>query len=117
MPIVAVIQAGSLLGDTPRTLTKLRQFCIDCAARGAQLAVFPEAFIGGYPKGLSFGASVWIRSDAGRKLFRAYADSAIAVPGPLTEELGAIAESTRLILVIGVIERDGGTLYCTALYI
>jgi nitrilase len=117
MPTVAVVQAGSFLGDTPRTIAKLRQLCIDCAARGARLAVFPEAFIGGYPKGLSFGASVGIRTDAGRKLFRAYADSAIAVPGPLTEEICAIAESTRLALVIGVIERAGGTLYCTALYI
>jgi nitrilase len=81
------------------------------------MAVFPEAFIGGYPKGLSFGASLGIRTDAGRRLFHAYADGAIAVPGPVTEAIGAMAKSASLTLVIGVIERDGGTLYCTALYI
>jgi nitrilase len=81
------------------------------------MAVFPEAFIGGYPKGLSFGASLGIRTHAGRKLFHAYADGAISVPGPVTEAIGAIAKSARLTLVMGVIERDGGTLYCTAIYV
>ncbi len=81
------------------------------------MAVFPEAFIGGYPKGLSFGASLGIRTDAGRKLFHAYADGAIPVPGTVTDAMGAIAEAAGLTLVVGVIERDGGTLYCTALYI
>jgi nitrilase len=94
MPTVAVVQTGSILGDTTATVEKLRRLCIECARRGARMAVFPEAFIGGYPKGLSFGASVGIRTDAGRKLFRAYADQAISVPGPVTEAISAIAEST-----------------------
>ena len=53
---VAVVQAGSVLFDTPRTLDKLAALIADAADRGAKLVVFPEAFIGGYPKGLGFGA-------------------------------------------------------------
>jgi nitrilase len=117
MPMVAVVQAGTVLGDGSKTLEKLRRLCLECGRRGVKLAVFPEAFIGGYPKGLRFGASLGIRTDAGRKLFRAYADDAIAVPGPVTEAIGEIARSANLTLVIGVVERDGGTLYCTAVYI
>jgi nitrilase len=78
--------------------------------------VFPEALIGGYPKGLVFGASVGIRTAPGRQLFAAYANGAIEVPGSVTAAIGQIAERHQLFLVVGVIERDGGTLYCTALY-
>jgi nitrilase len=116
MTTIGVVQAGSLLGDTPRTLDKLRQLSASCASQGVQVAVFPEAFIGGYPKGLVFGASVGIRTEAGRDLFQAYAESAIAVPGPVASAIGAIAKQAALYLVVGAIERDGGTLYCSTLY-
>jgi nitrilase len=113
---VGVVQAGSVLGDTPGTLAKLERLCAACADEGLGLAVFPEAFVGGYPKGLGFGASVGIRTEAGRDLFREYADCAIEVPGPVTLAIGKLAREARLYLVLGVIERGGGTLYCTALY-
>ncbi len=113
---IGVVQAGSVLGDTPRTLDKLSQLCEACAQRRLQVAVFPEAFVGGYPKGLVFGASVGIRTEAGRDLFRRYADCAIDVPGPVTAAIGQAAKDAALYLVVGVIERDGGTLYCSALY-
>jgi nitrilase len=117
MKTVAVVQAGTILGDTPATLNKLEHLAAECARQGAELAVFPEAFIGGYPKGVVFGASLGIRTDAGRKLFRAYADCAIEVPGPATAALGKIAKTHGLYLVVGVVERDGGTLYCTVVYV
>jgi hypothetical protein len=44
-----------------------------------------------------------------------YYESAIAVPGPETLEISEVARRDRLHLVVGVIERDGGALYCTAL--
>ena len=53
MTRIGVVQAGSVLGDTPRTLDKLSELCEACARRHLQVAVFPEAFIGGYPKGLA----------------------------------------------------------------
>ena len=48
----AVIQAGSYLFDTQRTIEKVRTYCQDAADAGARLVVFPEAFLGGYPKGI-----------------------------------------------------------------
>lgn len=111
-----MVQAGSVLGDTERCLAKLEHWCSECARRQLDLAVFPEGFIGGYPKGLVFGASLGIRTDGGRDLFRQYAECAIEVPGPATARIGTIARDSNLHLVVGVIERDGGTLYCTALY-
>jgi nitrilase len=115
MPKVAVVQAGTLLFDTPATLDKLERLAREAAAEGAQLAVFPEAFVGGYPKGMDFGARVGSRSEAGRDWFARYHASAIAVPGAECDRLGEIAREAGMILIIGVIEREGGTLYCTAL--
>jgi nitrilase len=115
MPKVAVVQAGSILFDTPATLDKFAQLAGKASAGGATLAVFPEAFVGGYPKGMDFGARVGSRSDAGRDWFARYSASAITVPGPETEQMGDVARDCGMIIVVGVIEREGGTLYCTAL--
>ena len=114
----AVVQAAPVGFDVPRTLDKLADLTADAARRGAKLAVFPEAFISAYPKGLDFGARVGMRAPGahGRDMFRRYFESAIDVPGPATERIGEAARANNIRLVVGVIERDGGTLYCTALF-
>lgn len=112
----AVVQAGSILFDTSATLDKFDQRTAEAACEGAQLIVFPEAFIGGYPKGMDFGAVVGKRSPEGRAQFRRYFESAIGVPGPETGRMAEAARATNAWIVVGVIERDGGTLYCTVLF-
>jgi nitrilase len=113
---VAVVQAAPVVFDAARTVAKLADLAADAARRGARLAVFPEAFVSAYPKGLGFGARLGMRSPEGREEFRRYFDSAVAVPGPHADSLGEAARVAGLFLVVGVIERDGGTLYCTALF-
>lgn len=116
----AVIQAGSLLFDTARTMEKFADLASDAGNAGAKLIVFPEAFIGGYPKGSHFGAPVGSRSAEGRDLYRRYFEAAIDVPGAETESMARLAGDIGADIVIGVIERSsadegGGTLYCAAL--
>jgi nitrilase len=111
----AVVQAGSLVFDTPRTMTKFLDLTQDAAGNGAQIIVFPEAFIGGYPKGLDFGARLGSRSMEGRDDFVRYFNSAIELPGPESDRMGKAARDHGVHLVVGVIEREMATLYCTAL--
>jgi len=116
----AVIQAGSTLFNTAATLEKFERLAGEATEGGAGLCIFPEAFIGGYPKGYHFGAPVGSRSPEGRDWFRRYFDSAIDVPGPETARMGAVAADHKLDIVVGVIERagaqeGGGTLYCCVL--
>ncbi|WP_375201253.1 carbon-nitrogen hydrolase family protein [Hyphococcus sp.] len=116
----AAVQSASVLFDTPATLNKVEALATKAAENGARFVVFPEAFIGGYPKGSHFGAPVGSRSAEGRALFRQYFDSAIEVPGPETERLASLAGALEADLVIGAIERapkdeGGGTLYCSVL--
>lgn len=110
----AVVQAAPVLFDTPATIERLARLAGEAAAGGAELVVFPEAFVGGYPKGLDFGARLGTRSPAGREDFQRYFESAVDVPGPDIIAIAQIAHRHRIHLVVGVIERDRGTLYCTA---
>ena len=113
---VAVVQSSPVVFEPKATLAKVRELTANAAIGGARLVVFPEAFVSAYPKGLDFGARVGMRTAQGRDDFRRYFDSAIEVPGLATEQLGRTARENGVYLVIGVIERDIGTLYCTVLF-
>src|ERR1051325_1958302 len=89
----AVVQAGAVLFDGDACIAKAEALIAEASAGGARLVVFPEAFIGGYPKGEDFGARVGSRTPEGRQLFRRYYESAIEVPGPATVRLGEAARS------------------------
>jgi len=112
----AVIQAAAKGFDLDAGLDKVADLAGEASARGAELAVFPEAFLPGYPRGISFGTVVGHRTAEGRDHFRRYWDASVDVPGPAVDRLAEIAAENALHLVIGVVERDGGTLYCTALF-
>jgi nitrilase len=112
----AVVQSSPVVFEPKATLAKVRDLTADAAKQGARLVVFPEAFVSAYPKGLDFGARVGLRTSQGRDDFRKYFDSAIDVPGLATEQLSRTAKESGVHLVIGVIERDIGTLYCTVLF-
>ena len=112
----AVVQAASVAFDCDATLEKLRALTADAAKSGAKLVLFPEAFVSGYPRGLDFGARVGSRSYEGRDDFRRYFDSSIDVPGPAVDFMGKVARENAVHLVVGVIERDIGTLHCTVLF-
>ena len=87
MTKVAVVQAGTVPFDTPATIAKAQRLVRECADRGAELAVFPEAFIGGYPKGADFGAVVGSRTPEGRAAYRRYVESAVRLDDPFTVRL------------------------------
>lgn len=111
----AVVQAAPIPFDSAATVPLVAGLVADACAAGAQLVVFPEAFLGGYPKGVDFGTRVGMRLPGGRELFARYWRGAMEVPGPVCAELGAIAAAHEVHLVLGVSERAGGALYCALL--
>jgi aliphatic nitrilase len=80
------------------------------AAQGVELAVFPETLIPYYPY-FSFVVPPVL---TGKEHLRLYEQS-IEIPGPVTARLAQSAEAARMVVVVGVNERDGGTLYNTQL--
>jgi nitrilase len=114
--VAACVQAAPVTFDVARTVQKVADLTADAARQGARLVQFPEAFISAYPRGSTFGAVIGSRTKEGREQFAAYHASSIDVPGPVVDQLAEIAKLNAVHLVIGVIEREGGTLYCTVLF-
>jgi nitrilase len=111
------VQAAPVGFDVVRTIDKIGDLTRDAAALGAKLVVFPEAFISAYPRGMSFGVVVGSRSPDGRELFRRYLEGALSLQSPQFDRLKDIARQNAVYLVIGVLEREGGTIYCTVLFL
>lgn len=115
--IAAVAQTATVMFDTAATVAKAETLMAEAAARGAQVLVFPEAFIGGYPKGADFHIFIGARTPEGRQDFLKYYEAAVALDGPEIAQLAQAAGAHKLYVCVGIIERDGGTLYCTAVYL
>jgi nitrilase len=112
----AVVQDHPIVFDREATVAKAEALASEAARMEAGLVLFPEAFVCAYPKGLDFGARIGMRSAEGREDYRRYYESAVKIPGPATDRLRAAARENKVYLVIGVIERELGTLYCTVCF-
>ena len=110
---VAAVQTTPVLLDRDATLEILLAEIAEAAAAQAQLVVFPEAILPGYPDW------VW-RRPAWRdgSLYRRLHDQAVEVPGPVTDRLGQAAREAGVWVVVGVTERvSSGSLYNTLVYL
>lgn len=120
--VVAVAQAEvapSLEAGLERTAALARE----AAGDGAQLIVFPESWLPGYPVWLDVcrDVALWDHSPV-KRVFARMADQSVAVPGPAVDVLRASAREVGATLVVGVSERvergpGRGTLYNTLLTI
>ncbi len=114
MLTIAAVQATYVLMDREATIDRVDELTADAARQGAQLVVFPEAFVPGTP--------IWIDTrpiwDGDDRWFRMLVEHAVVVPSPATDRLATIAETHGVWLVVGVQEREptGATIYNTLLY-
>ena len=113
----AVVQDSPVLFNLQLTIDKVETLTKEASKNGASLVVFPEAFISAYPKGLVFGAKIGSRTLKGRKEFLLYYNSSLDINSSEFRKLLDIAKKNKVFLVIGVIEKSSGTLYCTILHI
>ncbi|MFC2079298.1 carbon-nitrogen hydrolase family protein [Candidatus Bipolaricaulota bacterium] len=118
---VAVVQTASKLFNAQESLAKAIKWIGKAADQGADLVLLPEAFIPGYPRGLSFGCTIGNRTDAGRNLWLRYWENSVDIPGTEIQALGDAAREHGIHVAIGVVERGpeggGGTLFCTIVYL
>lgn len=63
---VAVAQTATVLFDTAATVAQAQRLMHEAARQGARVLVFPEAYIGGYPKGADFHIFIGARTPEGR---------------------------------------------------
>jgi len=109
---VASAQLSPVFMDRDQTVEKSCQAIRDAGRKGVQLVAFPEAFIPGYP----YWAMVLDPISINPFLQRLY-DQAVVVPSQATDALSAAAKEAKCYVVMGLNERDGGTLYNSQLFI
>jgi nitrilase len=115
--IITVLQIGSDPKNTNTTLEKILSYEDEIKSSAADIVVMPEAILGGYPKGESFGTQLGFRLESGRETYQKYYDAAIDLSGPEVSALSKMSARLNTNLVLGVIERSGATLHCTAIFI
>ncbi|MFT0858640.1 Nit6803 family nitrilase [Ancylobacter sp. G4_0304] len=102
----AAVQIAPDLDSLEGTLTRVLAALDEAAGKGAGLVVFPETFVPWYP----YFSFVYPPVLTGAEHLRLY-ENAVVVPGPVTEAVAASARRLGVVVVLGVNERDHGSLY------
>lgn len=115
---IAVIQHAPVFLNLEESLEKACALIEQAADQGAELIVFPETWLPGYPVWLDYApkAALWDYPPA-KALYRLLVENAITVPGNHLDKLLATARRTSAYVVVGVHERRGGTLYNTMVHL
>lgn len=110
---IAVVQAEPVMFDKEASLKKALSYINEAVSGNAELIVFPELFIPGYPIGMNFGFSMGKRTEAGREDWAKYCQASVVAGGSEFEQLAEAAREAKVYISIGFSERDAvnGTLY------
>jgi len=112
---VAVVQASPEFFNKNKTLKKSIKLISSARKLGAQLVIFPEAYIPAYPRGFNFGIQIGDRKATGKELWQVYFENSLEIPGPEIDLLAREAKKHHLYLSMGIVEKEGASLYCTNL--
>jgi nitrilase len=102
----AVVQAEPAWLDVAAGVDKAVGLIAEAARHGAHLIAFPETWIPGYPHFLWLGPQAWGMQFVGR-----YHENSIVVGDVHFQRLAQAAADADVTVVIGVSERDKGSLY------
>ena len=110
---LALVQAEPILFDKQACLDKTVALIKEAAEQKAELIVFPELFIPGYPIGMNFGFSMGKRTEAGRQDWMRYYNASLLAGGEEFQLLADLVKELGVYVSLGFSERDAvsGTLY------
>ncbi|MEL6453840.1 MAG: Nit6803 family nitrilase [Cyanobacteria bacterium J06623_5] len=106
----AAVQISPVLHSRTGTMEKVLAAIAEAAKQDVQLIVFPETFVPYYPY-FSFVLPPVLMGKEHLKLY----EEAVEIPGPVTESISRAAKAHSMVIVLGVNERENGSLYNTQL--
>ena len=106
----AAVQIAPVLYSRRGTVDKVVKKILELGRKGVQFATFPETIVPYYPY-FSFIESAYVMGAEHYKLL----EESVVVPSDVTRMIGDAARQSRMVVSIGVNERDGGTIYNTQL--
>jgi nitrilase len=116
---VAAVQAAPVFMDKQASIKKTCRLIQEAGAHGAQLIVFPETFISGYPGVWTVGFDS--ESAACTRAHLMVQESALTIPGPGCDILCEAAKKAKAYVIVGCNELDNRpgsySLYNTLLYL
>ena|SRR3954451_23905633 len=106
----AAVQISPVLYSRDGTVDRVVRKIIELGRQGVQFATFPETVVPYYPYFALVQAPYQMNTEHHRLL-----EQAVTVPSPATHAVGDACRQARMVVSIGVNERDGSTLYNTQL--
>src|SRR4051794_23438073 len=108
--LAAAVQLSPVLGSREATTAKVCDAIAACGKRGAGFIVFPETVVPYYP----YYSFIRPPVSSGAEHMELY-EQAVVVPSVTTEQVAAAARAAGAVVVLGVTERDHGSLFNTQL--
>ena len=118
---VALAQIAPVWLNKKKTLDKIKEAMLQAAKEKAQLLVFGEGLLPGYPFWLALTDGAQWDLKINKSLHAYYAQNAVNIEDGDVEELCVLAKEHTMAVYVGVIERatnrGGHSLYCSLVYI
>lgn len=109
---VAAVHASSVFLNRQESIAKACALIDEAGRQDVKVLTFPESFVPGFPYWINLYAPA-----RQRLMHRRYGQQSVEVPGPDIAPVQAAAKAAGVYVVLGVSERDGGTLYNTQVFI
>jgi len=111
---VAAVQDAPVFLDRAATTGRILDWLDAAAAEGVRVLAFGETFLPGYPFWLAETDGARFDDPAQKEAYREYLEAAVRIDGPELAQIAERARQRNLMVILGVAERAGGSIHCTA---
>lgn len=114
---VAAVQISPVFLDKKKTWDKLRKYLLEAVTNGAELIVWGETLIPGYPQWVGTSGGANFNNEDQKQTYLKYWQEAVSLDGSVINEMKEFSKENKVMLMGGVLEQEGGSVYCTLITI
>lgn len=111
--IAAVVQISPIFLDKQKTWVKLKLKIQEAIVNGAELITWGETLIPGYPQWVGHTDGAKFNDEGQKKAYRKYWEESLTMDDSIITEMKDLTQDNEIMLMGGIAEKDGGSIYCT----